>query len=61
MVIYDSLNVLVSWHLCPGRIVSRHCIWIYIDDLAISFVLEKQAFLILSNYLQRRMQVNHRR
>ena len=55
MVIYDSLNVLVCLYFSPSRVVARHSLWVYINNLSISFVLEKQAFLVLSNHLQQKM------
>ena len=61
MVIYDSLDILVCWHFSPCGVVSRHSIWIYIDDLAVSFVFEKQALLVLSYDLQQQMKLNDTR
>ena len=58
VVIYHSLNVLISLHFSPGRVVSRHSFWVHIDDLSISFVLEQEAFLIFSNHLKLQYIVN---
>ena len=61
MIIYDSLDVLVCLNFSPSGVVSRHSFWIYVNDLSISFVLEKQALLVLSNHLQLRCDKQHPR
>ena len=52
MVVDDDLEVLMCLDLDAARVVTRQGLWIHVDDLPITLILEEQSRLIVCDHLK---------